>query len=71
MSRLQAPKLGDTATGSTAKNTKYHSANTATLARHTGNVAYTGFTAPKLLWMREEEPENFGRVARKIGRAHV
>lgn len=32
------------------------------LARHTGNVAYAGFTAPKLLWLHEEEPENFGRI---------
>lgn len=43
-----------------------HDVGRATLARHTGNVAYTGFTAPKLLWMREEEPENFGRVARMM-----
>jgi xylulokinase len=30
----------------------------------TGNRALTGFTAPKLLWMREHEPENFARIAR-------
>ena len=30
----------------------------------TGNRALTGFTAPKLLWMRRAEPENFARVAR-------
>jgi xylulokinase len=28
----------------------------------TGNRALTGFTAPKLLWMRDEEPELFGRI---------
>jgi xylulokinase len=28
----------------------------------TGNLALTGFTAPKLLWLRENEPENFARV---------
>ncbi len=31
----------------------------------TGNIAFAGFTAPKLLWMREQEPENFARI-RKI-----
>ena len=30
----------------------------------TANVAFAGFTAPKLLWMRRHEPENFARVAR-------
>lgn len=29
----------------------------------TGNRALTGFTAPKLLWLREHEPEVFGRIA--------
>ena len=28
----------------------------------TGNVALTGFTAPKLLWMRRHEPELFARI---------
>lgn len=36
-----------------------------TLSRYTGNIAFAGFTAPKILWMREKEPENFARV-RKI-----
>lgn len=30
-----------------------------------GNQALTGFTAPKLLWLKEHEPENFKRI-RKI-----
>jgi xylulokinase len=30
----------------------------------TGNRALTGFTAPKLLWLRRNEPEAFGRIAR-------
>ncbi|HOG02109.1 MAG: Xylulose kinase [Betaproteobacteria bacterium ADurb.Bin341] len=30
----------------------------------TGNVALTGFTAPKVLWVRRHEPENFSRAAR-------
>lgn len=29
----------------------------------TGNDALTGFTAPKLLWVRDEEPEVFARIA--------
>jgi xylulokinase len=28
----------------------------------TGNRALTGFTAPKLLWLRRHEPEPFGRI---------
>jgi len=30
----------------------------------TGNRALTGFTAPKLLWLRTHEPEHFARIAR-------
>jgi xylulokinase len=29
----------------------------------TGNRALTGFTAPKLLWMRRHEPEHYARIA--------
>ena len=35
------------------------------LERYTANIAYAGFTAPKILWMRKNEPENFARI-RKI-----
>ena len=35
------------------------------LSRLTANIAFAGFTAPKLLWLREHEPENFARI-RKI-----
>jgi len=31
-----------------------------------GNLAMPGFTAPKLLWVREHEPEIFDRVARVL-----
>ena len=34
------------------------------LVELTGNRALTGFTAPKLLWLRRHEPEAFARVAR-------
>jgi xylulokinase len=33
------------------------------LIRLTGNRALTGFTAPKLLWVRRHEPEVYGRIA--------
>jgi xylulokinase len=33
------------------------------LIARTGNRALTGFTAPKLLWMRTHEPELYGRIA--------
>jgi xylulokinase len=29
----------------------------------TGNVALTGFTAPKILWVKENEPEVYARIA--------
>ena len=34
------------------------------LSRLTANVAFAGFTAPKLLWMKENEPDNFEKIAR-------
>jgi xylulokinase len=33
------------------------------LVELTGNRALTGFTAPKLLWLRRHEPEVYGRIA--------
>ena len=35
------------------------------LSQYTANIAFAGFTAPKLLWMRRHEPEQFARI-RKI-----
>lgn len=32
------------------------------LSRYTANIAFAGFTAPKILWMKKYEPENFARV---------
>jgi xylulokinase len=32
------------------------------LSSYTANIAFAGFTAPKILWMKEEEPENFARI---------
>ncbi len=34
----------------------------AELIRRTGNPAVTGFQLPKLVWLREAEPENFART---------
>ena len=34
------------------------------LSEYTANIAFAGFTAPKLLWMREEEPDNFQKIAK-------
>ena len=34
------------------------------LSALTANIAFAGFTAPKLLWMRKHEPENFGKIAK-------
>lgn len=32
------------------------------LSELTGNIAFAGFTAPKLLWLKANEPENFARI---------
>lgn len=34
------------------------------LSQLTANIAFAGFTAPKLLWMKENEPENFSRISK-------
>ena len=34
------------------------------LSAMTANIAFAGFTAPKLLWMKENEPENFARISK-------
>ncbi|MCR5153229.1 MAG: xylulokinase, partial [Lachnospiraceae bacterium] len=32
------------------------------ISSYTANMALTGFTAPKILWVKENEPENFARI---------
>ena len=32
------------------------------LSQWTANIAFAGFTAPKILWIRKNEPENFARI---------
>lgn len=34
-----------------------------TLIAETGNIAYPGFTAPKILWMKAHEPELYAKIA--------
>ncbi len=34
------------------------------LSEYTANIAFAGFTAPKILWMKENEPENFAKIAK-------
>jgi len=32
------------------------------LSQYTANIAFAGFTAPKLLWVKKNEPENFAKI---------
>lgn len=52
--------------GRTAKQVDYlnNEIGKAKLSELTANIAFAGFTAPKILWMRENEPENFARIAK-------
>ena len=34
------------------------------LSEYTANIAFAGFTAPKILWMKENEPENYAKIAK-------
>lgn len=34
----------------------------AVLSERTANIAFAGFTAPKILWVKNNEPENFKRI---------
>lgn len=31
---------------------------------YTGNIAFAGFTAPKLLWLQKHEPQNFEKISK-------
>lgn len=52
--------------GRTAKETNYLNEviGKETLSKYTANIAFAGFTAPKILWMKENEPENFARISK-------
>ncbi len=34
------------------------------LSQYTANIAFAGFTAPKILWMKKNEPENFAKICK-------
>jgi xylulokinase len=34
------------------------------LSQYTANIAFAGFTAPKILWMKKHEPENFAKICK-------
>ncbi|MEZ3486907.1 MAG: xylulokinase [Lachnospiraceae bacterium] len=34
------------------------------LSEYTANIAFAGFTAPKILWMKKHEPENFQKICK-------
>ena len=52
--------------GRTAKETDYLNEviGRDKLSQYTANIAFAGFTAPKILWMKANEPENFARISK-------
>lgn len=52
--------------GRTAKEVEYlnEEIGREKLSQLTANIAFAGFTAPKLLWMRSNEPEHFASIAK-------
>ena len=54
--------------GRTARQTVHLNKNIGKdkLSAWTGNIAFAGFTAPKLLWLFEKEPQNFNRIKKAM-----
>ena len=52
--------------GRTVKETEYlnETIGKDKLSSYTGNIAFAGFTAPKILWLKNNEPENFKRTSK-------
>ena len=52
--------------GRTGKQTDYLNQviGKETLSKYTANIAFAGFTAPKILWVKENEPENFSHICK-------
>ncbi len=52
--------------GRTAKETEYLNSviGKDKLSNYTANIAFAGFTAPKILWMQKNEPELWSRVCK-------
>ncbi len=36
------------------------------LSEYTANISFTGFTAPKVLWLKKNEPENYSKIAKLL-----
>lgn len=34
------------------------------LSQYTANIAFAGFTAPKILWLKSNEPDNFAKISK-------
>lgn len=52
--------------GRTTEETDYlnNEIGKAKLSEYTANIAFAGFTAPKILWVKNKEPENFAKIAK-------
>ena len=52
--------------GRTGNQTDYLNQNIGKdkLSEYTANIAFAGFTAPKILWMKENEPGNYKKIAK-------
>jgi xylulokinase len=52
--------------GRTESQVKYlnESIGTDNLLSYTANIAFAGFTAPKILWLKENELDNYSRIAK-------
>lgn len=52
--------------GRTASETEYLNSiiGKEKLSEFTANIAFAGFTAPKILWMKEHEKENFDKISK-------
>ena len=52
--------------GRTEKETRYLNEQIGKdrLSQYTANIAFAGFTAPKILWVEENEPENFKKISK-------
>ncbi len=52
--------------GRTTKETDYlnNEIGKDKLSEYTANIAFAGFTAPKILWVKENEPDNFAKIAK-------
>ena len=50
--------------GRTQKETDYlnNEIGKEKLSKLTGNIAFAGFTAPKMLWLKANEPQNFAKI---------